>query len=74
MAIIIYCTGSALKAEMGAVFVTFIAVVAEIPDARHLQEGLLAGSFRGFWGKTAQLGLHQGRKTEQQRGAHFMVH
>lgn len=49
MAFIIHCTGSALKAKMAAVLITFIAAAAEIPDARHLHEGLSAGSFRGFW-------------------------
>lgn len=62
---------------MGAVFVTFIAAVAEIPDARHLLMPVYRPAvFEGSdgTGKTAQLGLHQGRRTEQQRGAHFMVH
>lgn len=48
MAFFTYCTGSALKAELGAVFVTFIDAIAEIPEIRHLEEGLSAGSFRGF--------------------------
>lgn len=48
MAFFTHCTGSALKAELGAVFITFIDAVAEIPEVRHLQAGLSAGSFRGF--------------------------
>lgn len=75
MAFFTYCTGSALKAELGAMFVTFIDAIAEIPEVRHLQVGLPA-VFEGSdgTGKTAQLGLHQDRRTVQQMSALFMVH